>query len=134
MKIVFTVPGIPAGKMRPRFARRGKFVTTYQPEKDANREELISIFYRQAAPGLPPHDGAVSLKVTATFLIPKSWSKKQKADPGAKTSKPDLDNIVKSVKDGLNRVAWLDDAQVINVAASKHWGAQNGTIIEIERL
>ena len=134
MKIVFAVPGVPAGKHRPRFARMGKGVRTYQPKEDARRENLIALAYRQAEPGLPPHDGAVFLTVTATFLTPQSWSKKRKADPGAKTSKPDLDNILKSVKDGLNRVAWVDDAQVIKVAASKHWGAQDGIIVEIERL
>ena len=40
--------------------------------------------------------------------------------------KPDLDKLVRSVKDGLTRVAWKDDSQVIDVKAMKRY-ADEGT-------
>jgi Holliday junction resolvase RusA-like endonuclease len=33
--------------------------------------------------------------------------------------KPDIDNAIKLVMDGLNGVAWADDAQVTSVSAVK---------------
>ena len=35
--------------------------------------------------------------------------------------KPDLDNLVKSVLDALNDVAWHDDAQIVELHVSKHY-------------
>jgi Holliday junction resolvase RusA-like endonuclease len=58
--------------------------------------------------------------------IPAIWSmKKQRAAAlGELTpiSKPDLDNVVKAIKDGCNKVAWKDDSQVIDLVAKKRYG------------
>ncbi|MDR1518959.1 MAG: RusA family crossover junction endodeoxyribonuclease, partial [Planctomycetota bacterium] len=78
MTVTFVVPGVPAGKMRPRFARMGKFVRTYQPAEDARRENLIALAYRQAAGEAPPHDGPISLSIVAFFTPPASWSGKRR--------------------------------------------------------
>ena len=42
-----------------------------------------------------------------------------------KTSTPDDDNLLKAVMDGLNRVAYHDDAQVVFGTAVKIYGAQD---------
>lgn len=39
----------------------------------------------------------------------------------AHVTKPDLDKLVRSVKDALTRVVWVDDSQVIELVASKHY-------------
>jgi Holliday junction resolvase RusA-like endonuclease len=58
--------------------------------------------------------------------VPASYSKKriQACLSGAEmpAKKPDLDNMIKAVKDGLNGVAWKDDAQVVKVLALKYYG------------
>lgn len=52
--------------------------------------------------------------------------------------RPDLDNVVKLVLDALNGLAFLDDALVCELAASKRWvaarGDQTGYRIGVWRL
>ena len=134
MIITFRVPGVPRGKKRPRFARRGNFVTTYQPEEDKKRESLIRACYLKAAGDIGPYDGPVAITIEALFTVPASWSQKKKACPGPMTSKPDLDNIVKSVLDALNKVAYLDDAQIVKQSSSKRRGANDEMTVTIERI
>ena len=56
----------------------------------------------------------VVLDVRFWFPVPKSYMRKRRPVPEAPhTSKPDLDNLLKLVKDALNGVAWSDDAQVV---------------------
>lgn len=37
------------------------------------------------------------------------------------TSKPDVDNYVKGVKDGLNKIIWQDDSQVVGLTVRKFY-------------
>jgi Holliday junction resolvase RusA-like endonuclease len=80
-----------------------------------------------------PTGGAVALTVRAYMGIPTSWSqKKQRAVASGEitpTKRPDLDNIVKAIKDGANGVAWVDDSQVVDVSASKRYGTPR---VEVE--
>ena len=46
-EIKFTIPGPPQGKGRPRFSRRGKFVTTFTPDKTVLYENLIRMEYQR---------------------------------------------------------------------------------------
>ncbi|HHK41746.1 MAG TPA: RusA family crossover junction endodeoxyribonuclease, partial [Planctomycetaceae bacterium] len=51
------------------------------------------------------------------------------------TSRPDLDNLVKSTKDALNGLAWRDDSQVVELSAGKCYASGNelpGVEIAIE--
>jgi Holliday junction resolvase RusA-like endonuclease len=63
-----------------------------------------------------PLQGAVRLSCYFWLPTPSSWAPR-KVDEALKghiapTSKPDLKNLVAGVEDALNRIAWLDDAQV----------------------
>ena len=74
-------------------------------------------------PDRAPAEGPVDLTVRAYFTIPQSWSKKKQAAAAdglvPKISKPDLDNCLKAVSDGLNKVAWRDDSQINEIHAFK---------------
>ena len=96
----------------------------------------MRLAYSEAYPDRIPSENPVALSVDAYFSIPKSWSKKKKALAADcmiwKTSRPDLDNIVKSVSDGLNEVAWKDDAQIYMLQAWKGFSENPRTEVEID--
>ncbi len=62
--------------------------------------------------------------------MPKSVSnskkKKEKAEKGLlrPTTKPDVDNYVKGVKDALNHLIYKDDSQVVDLKVSKFYSEE----------
>lgn len=117
--ISFKVEGKPQGKARPRFSRRSGAV--YTPSATKAYEKQIADAYREAA-----HGGkftiSVGIIVMACFPIPKSWpkAKKLQAMKGElRPGKPDIDNILKIVLDGLNGVAYDDDSLVTEASCTK---------------
>ena len=50
------------------------------------------------------------------------------------TKKPDVDNLVKAVKDALKGLLYQDDAQIIHLEASKAYGPEPGVTIALEAL
>ena len=120
----FTVPGEPVPKGRPRVQtkdRRGKklaYPRVYTPTKTAQAERRIAQYALDA--GVRKSlSGRISVKI-------EFWK--------ASARKTDLDNLVKTVLDGLNGVAWDDDEQVCELEASKmHAGDPRTTIVMVER-
>lgn len=133
MTIKITVPGDPVAKGRPRFTRTGR---SYTPRKTENYENLIRLAYDLQNQDRDPAEGPITISVTAYFQIPTSWSKKKQAAAAKqevpKISKPDLDNCLKSVFDGLNKVAWKDDSQIDEIHAWKKYSERPRIEIEIE--
>lgn len=123
--IKFTVPGQPQGKGRPRFTRTGH---TYTPDSTRAYETAVRTLYQEATrhqhKGPSEYmEGPVAVKIVACFPIPKRATKKQrediyrcKLDP---VKKPDVDNIAKAILDGLNGIAYSDDAQVCVLSVVK---------------
>lgn len=75
---------------------------------------------------LPPLEGPLSLSLEFTYEWPK------KRPPTAyRCSRPDLDNLVKMVADGLNEVCWQDDQQIVDLRAVKLYGDVPGISIRI---
>lgn len=131
--IELIVYGTPVAKGRPRFsAKTGR---TYTDSKTASYENLIRLAFMEKYPDFEPLEGALSLSVMACFPIPVSWSKKKRAGASEnrikKTSRPDADNLVKSVCDGLNGVLWHDDAQIVNLHVYKMYSTYPRTEITV---
>lgn len=122
-RIFFVVPGEPVPKARPRFTMQGGKARTYTPTSSAAYETTIGLLAHAAMQGREPMQGAVHVQVQAFFPVPQSWSKKRKAAAKWHASRPDLDNVVKSALDGLNRIAFADDGQVASIFASKAYSA-----------
>lgn len=138
MIVVFTVPGTPVGKGRPKFARRGNFVSTYTPEKTASYENLVRIKAEEAMAGNPPMQGPVAVDITLQVTPPASWSQKKQREAMAgtiyPTSKPDADNCLKGIMDACNDVVFLDDKQVVDVVVRKRYAGTAMAKVEVRPL
>ena len=79
-------------------------------------------------------DAPVEVLVTAYIEPPKSWSKKKRETAYGKphTKKPDADNIVKSVLDGLNGIAYNDDSQVFHEDGKKFYGEREHLWVTVQ--
>ena len=134
--VAFEVPGNPVAKGRPRVVRVGGFTRTHTPQPTIDFENRVRICAHQA--GVRPVDGPVRLAVFAYFALPKSRHlKREPRTQEWKTTKPDLDNVVKAVKDALNSVAYADDSQVVRLIAEKYTAAQGEparTIVEVGEM
>ena len=123
--ISFVVPGQPQGKGRARIGKVGKHARMFTPEKTLAYEGLIAYTAQQAMHQRALFDGPVSVVMKIDCAIPASWSgKKRRAALASEvfpTTKPDCDNTVKAVFDGLNGVAWRDDVQVIDLVVFKRY-------------
>lgn len=116
-EIEFEVPGV-MGKMRARTVRRGNFTTSYTPKEDVIYENLVKTLYLNKANGLMWNDKEpIEVHIVAYFDIPRSYSKKKSKEAIEHQmfpcKKPDADNIAKIILDGLNGVAYHDDAQIV---------------------
>ena len=123
--IAFTIPGQPVPKGRPRACIRGGKVATYTPDNTARYENLVKLAAQEAMKGLPPIGGAVALEVKVFLAVPASWPKKKQAEAVAGTvrpsGRPDADNLLKSLADGMNGVVFADDAQVTSCLVQKRY-------------
>lgn len=132
----FEVEGKPVGKGRPRFKRMGNFVQTYTPEKTADYEKLVRLRFQNAGGAIT--DKPVRVEIVAFFEPPKSARKKDWAVMLANlilpTKKPDIDNIAKIILDALNKIAYVDDAQVIELSVIKRYAAEAKVIVHIEEI
>jgi Holliday junction resolvase RusA-like endonuclease len=122
----FFIPGTPVAKGRPKFFRRGNFVGTYTPKKTENFENNIFSYAASYARqnSVLPSEGPVSIDVKFFMPRPKSHSKRQR-EILWHTSRPDKDNLVKAVLDGINGVFFKDDSQVCKESSEKLYAAEN---------
>lgn len=129
--IAFTVPGEPVGKGRPRMGA-GRL---YTPAKTVNYEGLVAHAAAQAMAGHAPIEQACAVQMDITLSVPASWSKKRQAAALAgllmPIRKPDADNVVKAVFDGMNGVVWRDDVQAVDLVLRKRFGALPGVFVNV---
>lgn len=105
--MIYCVDLIPV-KRRPRFSRGRAYVDarTKSDERAVRKSYTGEKFA-----------GAVAVTIRIFAPLPKSRPKRIIREPF--TVKPDADNIAKAVLDGLNGVAWFDDAQVTTLIVEK---------------
>lgn len=121
MELKFEVIGKIQPKQRPRFVRRGSFIQTYTPETTLKYQNLVAEAYKTKYKDMKL-DGALIVEIGAFFNVPKSYSKKKKRELYGKPNTQhngDIDNVAKSVLDGLNGVAWDDDTIVYDLHITK---------------
>lgn len=136
--VSFVVPGEPVGKGRPRIGRVGNHARMFTPAKTANYENLIALAAQAAMRGRDLITGPVLCELHITVGIPQSWSKKRKAmalqGEILPTTKPDKDNIIKAIYDGINGIVWKDDVQAVAGYQRKTYGEVPGVRVRIVPL
>jgi Holliday junction resolvase RusA-like endonuclease len=120
--IDIVIHGKPVGKARPRFGRRKDGgVMTYTPRETKNYEQSVAALAQCAMMGKSMMQGPLRVTISAYF--------QHKTKTGYHISRPDLDNIVKAILDGLNGVVFEDDAAVASIVAMKQYGEERVEVI-----
>ena len=111
----FVVRGVPVpqGSTRAFVVGKRAIVTNQTPKLTAWRQAIASEARLVAPPAL--FEGALSVDVRFAFVAAKS----NKAKKGYKSTRPDIDKLLRAVLDGCTGVVWKDDAQVAHVCATK---------------
>lgn len=137
MIIAFAVPVEPKGKARPRTVQIAGHASTYTPKETVMYENLVRLYYQQAARGLRL-SGPIQAEIVSYSSVPKSTSKKKRALMlDIKTlcqKKPDVDNLAKIVLDSLNKIAYDDDAQVCRLLVEKRYGETPQVLVRLSEL
>lgn len=129
--MLFTIDGEPRGKQRPRHTKAG---IVYTPTETTHYEKAVKAAYIQA--GGKMIEGPVKVEVWAFMKIPTSLSnKKAEALNGVPADKrPDIDNILKIVYDGLQGVAFADDKQITETVAHKVYNPVARVVVDVQAV
>jgi Holliday junction resolvase RusA-like endonuclease len=126
ISIMFTIYGHPVAKGRPRFSTRGKFPVAYTPEKTKTYESEVGMMAKAAMGASKVLDGALEAFIYVTFPVPPSYSKKRTEaclnDTEKHTKRPDLDNVIKAVIDGMDKIVFNNDSQITSIHSTKVYG------------
>lgn len=121
------------GKARPRW----NGYKMYTPTKTSNFEEKVKYAYLSKYNiKRDPTEKPIKITIECIFTPPESMSNKKKSELYGELycKKPDIDNIAKSVLDGLNKIAYKDDNQVAILDVIKKYGTENKVIVELEEI
>ena len=71
-------------------------------------------------------EGALEAFIYVTFPVPASYSKKRTeaclSDVEKHTKRPDLDNVIKAVIDGMDKIVFNNDSQITSIHSTKVYG------------
>lgn len=134
-EVSFFVPGPAVAKARARtfFAKNMGRIVSATPERTKRYESEVKLFAAQAMHGEALLSGAVELYLVEYRKRP-AGARRGQVWP---TTRPDVDNVLKSVKDGMNGVVYADDSQVARVVSEKRYalpGAQIGVGVRVREL
>ena len=139
-EVRFTIPGEPVGKGRPRFrtikCKDGRvFNKPYTPAKTRQYEERVKLHFMEQVGKRLMLECKLEIEILAVFSIAKSDSKAKRHAKLTQqlpvTKKPDGSNILKIVEDGLNLIAYKDDAQITKAAVEKEWGEAPRVVVTL---
>ncbi len=127
MKAIILVE--PHAKGRPKVSAVGKHAIVYTPKKTRVAEADIKAAIRKEIAKAKRFGAGEALVLWVTFYVvrPKTAAKKVKYP----VKRPDLDNYLKTLLDALDKFAFPDDSQIVNIHAKKAFAAA-GTPPRIE--
>ena len=117
-KAIFNIAPVPAS--RPRVTRWSTF---YPKKYTAFRQELGVLLDSYC---LTPSQDLLYVKLDFHVQIPKSWSKKKKAEKDTRfcDNNADVDNYIKAVLDSAEGRCYTNDKQVVMIRARKFWSLE----------
>ena len=107
----------------------GKPIITSSAKGLGTWRRLVADVAQNYAP-VEPWDGPVGIELHFGLPKPKSAPRRKRVWPD---KRPDLDKLTRAVLDALTYVVFADDSQVIEIRASKDYGAP-GVVVEIRRV
>lgn len=130
------IPLIPKPQGRPRAFVRGRHAGMYKDPQSRRYEDNLTAVLLSHNPPTAPRGAGVKLSVTFMMPRPQGHYGKQGVKDRYReichTGRPDLDNLVKALKDSANGVLWHDDAQISVLHASKVYAdGEPGTLVEV---
>jgi Holliday junction resolvase RusA-like endonuclease len=134
--LTFHIEGDPVPKGRPKFRKAGAFVRTYTPGKTVDYENTVREAAKQAMGVTEALETPIGLFLYMRLPIPASYSKKAREAciKGEKhpTKKPDIDNLAKSIIDGMNGVIYKDDGQIVSLHVKKVYASCSGVDVLVK--
>lgn len=129
--LTILIPGKAVAQGRPRFARRGQHVTTYDAPQSVDykswvRNCAIQAMTKQAGE-IIPRDIPLHIVLTVSIARPKSAPKRRTLP----VVKPDLDNFLKTVQDALEGIVYQADQQIVSVRAIKKYDHTDSVEVRI---
>jgi Holliday junction resolvase RusA-like endonuclease len=128
--VSFQVHGLPVPQGSTRsWVVNGKPVITSAATGLSTWRRLVADVAQRYAPD-EPWEGPVGIELHFGLPRPKSAPKRKRVWPD---KRPDLDKLTRAVLDALTYVVFADDSQVVNIRATKDYGAP-GVVVEIHRI
>jgi Holliday junction resolvase RusA-like endonuclease len=132
----FHIDGEPVPKGRPKFTSRAGFMRTYTPRKTVDYELAVKAAAQAAMGPTDLLETPVGVYLYIRLSIPKSHSKKRReaclSGQEKPIKKPDIDNLAKSILDGMNGVIWKDDSQIVSLHVTKVYASGAGVDVLIK--
>lgn len=127
-QVCFFVPGQPEGKRRHRARRQGSHVKIFSDPKTVAYEARVAMAARRAAMRIRFAE-PVSVHIVAMRRRPKAPNYQHEVFSAplidgrrSCTSGPDIDNIYKTILDGINQSSiWKDDRLVVELTGVSVW-------------
>lgn len=134
--ITLEIPGTPVGKGRPKFTMVNGYPMAYTPAATRDYENKVKYCFLNYCEERNEEimlEGFLGANITAYFPIPKSLSKKKQAAMNLQphATKPDADNLAKSILDGLSGKMFHDDSQIVSLHVEKYYGTEPKAIVTI---
>jgi len=134
----FIVEGAPVPKKRPRVTMRGGLARAYTPKVTVAYEATVAEQAKHAMGGVDAYVGPVEMEAHFSLPIPASWPKRDKLMAIAGTihpdNKADLDNLFKSIADGMNGIVFADDSQIVSARITKRYGEEPGVAVTVRAV
>lgn len=135
--IRFTVPAVPVAQPRQRVGVIHGHARTYLP--DSHPVHVFKAAVADSSSKAFPNGPLTGpLLLSANFIMPRPKSMTTKRGPNARvysSKKPDLDNLMKSLADAMNGIAYVDDSQIATARIHKTIAAANESPrVEVEIL